>query len=242
VFFHGGGLIMGRPLDDAEAARWLAERGFVSFMAGYRLYDPVSGANMWPTQLDDAQRAIRWIRAHADEFDVDPERVCALGYSAGGYLVGLLGTHETRDDSDPALAGISSRPDCVFMGAGDGDLAVPYPEIEQPGLPIELSGLTVGDLMASWLGGTIDEVPEVWEAASPAHNIDANTPPFLVIHGTDDEFTPVEMSRDFVAAMREAGRDVEYLELPGGHMDVPSHPELFPAIERFLVGTMHPEE
>ena len=52
----------------------------------------------------------------------------AVGYSAGGYLVGLLGTHDTRDDSDPALAGISSRPDCVFMGAGDGDLTVPYPE------------------------------------------------------------------------------------------------------------------
>ena len=135
-----------------------------------------------------------------------------------------------------------TRPDCVFMGAGDGDLTVPYPEIEQPGVPIELSGLTVGGLMAGWLGGTIDEVPEVWEAASPAHNIDADTPPFLVIHGSDDEYTPVEMSRNFVAAMREAGRDVEYLELPGGHMEVPNDPEFGPAIQRFLVDRMQPEQ
>jgi acetyl esterase/lipase len=121
------------------------------------------------------------------------------------------------------------------MGAGDGDLTVPYPE--QP-----LDGVLVGDLMAGWLGGTIDEVPEVWEAASPAPNIDADTPPFLVIHGSDDEYTPVEMSRNFADAMREAGRDVEYLELPGGHMEVPFHPEFMPAIGSFLVDRMQPEE
>jgi acetyl esterase/lipase len=236
VFFHGGGLIFGDPLDDAKVARQLAERGFVTFMAGYRLYNPTTGTNLWPTQLDDAQRAIRWVRAHADEFNVDPERVCAMGYSAGGYLVGLLGTHDTLDDSDPALAGISSRPDCVVMGAGDGDLTVPYPDTNLLGYG------QVGDLMADWLGGTIEEVPETWEAASPAHNVDADTPPFHVSHGTDDESTPVEMSRNFVEAMREAGRDVEYLELPGGHMDVPANPEIWPAIEGFLVSRMHPEE
>jgi len=235
VFFHGGGLIMGQPMMDAAPAKWVAELGFVTFMAGYRLYVPSSGANAWPTQLDDAQRAIRWVRAHADEFNVDLERVCATGYSAGGYLVGLLGTLDTRDDSDRDLAGFSSRPDCVFMGAGDGDLTVPYPEQY-------LDGVLVGDLMAGWLGGTIEEMPEAWEAASPAHNIDADTPPFLVIHGSEDEYTPVEMSRNFVAAMREAGRDVEYLELPGGHMEVPSHPEFLPTVERFLVDRMHPEQ
>lgn len=235
VLFHGGGLIMGEPMWDAEWARWLAEQGFVTFMAGYRLYDPVSDANAWPTQLDDAQRAIRWIRVHAAEFDVDPERVCALGYSAGGYLAGLLGTLELRDDSDPDLAGFSSRPDCVVMGAGDGDLTVPYPEQY-------LDDVLVGDVMAGWLGGTIEEVPQTWEAASPAHNIDAATPPFLVIHGSDDEYTPVEMSRNFVGAMREAGRDVDYSELPGGHMEVPFQPGFLAAVERFLVDRMHPHE
>jgi acetyl esterase/lipase len=231
VFFHGGGLVMGEPLWDGEGAKWLAERGYVTFMAGYRLYDQVSRANPWPTQLDDAQRAIRWVRAHADEFNVDPERVCALGYSAGGYLVGLLGTLDTRDDSDPDLAGFASRPDCVVMGAGDGDLTVPYPE------------QYIADVMAGWLGGTIDEASEVWEAASPAHNIDADTPPFLVIHGTDDEYTPVQMSHNFVDAMREAGREVEYLELPGRHEEVYlDNPEFWPAVERFLLDRTHPGE
>ena len=145
--------------------------------------------------------------------------------------MGLLGTLEASDDSDPDLAGFSSRPDCVVMGAGDGDLSVPYP----------MQFLT--DVMAGLLGGTIEEVPEAWEAASPAHNIDTNTPPLLVIHGTDDEYTPVQMSRNFVEAMREADRDVEYLELPGRHVEVYlDNPEFWPAIERFLVDRMHPAE
>ena len=61
-------------------AEHLADYGFVTFLAGYRLFNPRSGANPWPAQLDDAQRAIRWVRAHADEFNVDLD-VSALGYS-----------------------------------------------------------------------------------------------------------------------------------------------------------------
>jgi acetyl esterase/lipase len=233
VFFHGGGLVDGSPPWDLEWAGLVAERGFATFMVGYQLFDRDSGKNAWPTQLDDAQRAVRWVRAHADEFNVDPDRVCAAGYSAGGYLVGLLGTIDTRDD--PELAGYPIQPDCVVMGAGDGDLTVPYPEQY-------FDGVLVGEVMAAWLGGTIDEVPEVWEAASPTHNIDADTPPFLVIHGTDDEYTPVEMSRNFVAAMREAGREVEYLEPSGGHMEVPYDPEFMVTVERYLEVRMRPEE
>lgn len=235
VFFHGGGLIAGTPLWDQEWADAIAEQGFVTFMAGYRLFDLESGENAWPTQLHDAQRALRWVRAHANEFNVDPARICAAGYSAGGYLVGLLGTIDAHDVSDPDLGGYPSRPDCVVMGAGDGDLTVPYPEAD-------FEGVLVGDVMARWLGGTIDEKPETWESASPAHNIDADTPPFLVIHGTNDEYTPVEMSRSFVAAMEEAGRDVEYQELPGGHMEVPFQPVFMSTVERFLAERMHPAD
>jgi acetyl esterase/lipase len=235
VWFHGGGLIYGHPLHGEAAAEFLADLGFVTFLAGYRLFDPATGENPWPAQLDDAQRAVRWVRAHADEYNVDPERVCADGYSSGGHLVGLLGTLDTRDDSDPDLAGFSSRPDCAFMGAGDGDLTVPYPEEYY-------QGHLLADIKAGLLGGTLDEVPGAWEAASPAHNVDADTPPFLVIHGTDDETMPVEMSRNFVEAMREAGREVEYLELPGGHVEILSHPEFLPAVARYYVDRMNPAE
>ena len=95
--------------------------------------------------------------------------------------------------------------------------------------------------MADWLGGTNDEVPKVWEAASRAQHR-ADTPPFLVIEGADDEATPVEMSRNFVEAMREAGREVEYVEIRGGHKDVPANAQIWPAVEGFMVGKMHPEE
>ena len=94
VFFHGGGLVFGVPLQDMDWAQAIAEQGYVTYMAGYRLFDENTGENPWPAQLDDAQRAIQWVRAHADEFNVDPGRICAIGHSSGGHLAGLVGTTE----------------------------------------------------------------------------------------------------------------------------------------------------
>jgi acetyl esterase/lipase len=231
VSFHGGGLTMGDPDLDLVVVPVFTGNGFVTFLAGYRLYQPwAEGANPWPTQLDDIQRAFRWIRTHADEFNVDPERICAGGYSAGGYLAALLGTMDTRDDSDPELAGISSRPDCVLMLAGDGDPTVPPMTDEQ------------AETFAGYYGGSLDEHPELWEAASPAHHVDERTPPFLIMHGTQDEATSVESARNLVEALTEAGREVEYIELPTDHLGLGEHPDFWPAIEAFMVEHMRPAE
>jgi len=78
VFFHGGGLVMGQPTQDLGWAEWLASHGYVSFLAGYRLFESYADKNPWPAQLDDAQAAVRWVREHADEFNVDPERISAV--------------------------------------------------------------------------------------------------------------------------------------------------------------------
>ena len=231
VFFHGGGLIMGAPLQDNEWAKRIAEQGYVTFMAGYRLFREFDGAHPWPAQLDDAQRAIRWVRAHADEFNVDPERVCAIGHSSGGHLAGLVGTTEASDDSDPELAGVSSRVDCVVSISGDVDFMVPSDDTYWTEM--------VRDRI---YGGTVEEVPEVWQAASPTHNVDEDTVPFLVIHGNRDEDISIEAARNLAAALAEAGREFVYAEVPADHFDVLDLEAISSLQEAFLAYQLHPEE
>lgn len=231
VFFHGGGLVYGQPLQDAEWAQRVAEQGYVTFMAGYRLFGENTGENPWPAQLDDAQRAIQWVRAHADEFNVDPGRVCAIGHSSGGHLAGLVGTTEASDDSDPELAGVSSRVDCVVSISGDVDFMVPSADQEWTEMvrnPI--------------FGGTVEEVPEVWQAASPTHNVDEDTVPFLVIHGNRDEGISIEAARNLAAALAEAGREYVYAEVPADHFEVLELEATSRLQEAFLAYQLHPEE
>lgn len=229
VLFHGGGPTGGTPLQDMDWAEPLAEQGYVTFMAGYRLFDEATGENPWPTQLEDARRAVRWVRAHAAELGVDPARVCAMGHSSGGHLASLLGVTDSPTDSDVRPTGISSRVDCVVTMSGDTDLLVPYPD----------AGLrrTVG----AWLGGTVEELPQVWRQASPAHQVDDQTVPFLVVHGTHDEGVPVEMARNLVAALSEAAVEHTYAELPAGHMDICALDEPRALWDAFLAHHLHPK-
>ncbi|MGD8487101.1 MAG: alpha/beta hydrolase, partial [Chloroflexota bacterium] len=221
IIFHGGGLVYGQPLQDAPWAEEIAEQGYVTFLAGYRLFWEFDGSNPWPAQLDDARRAMRWVRAHADEFGVDPERVCAIGHSAGGQLAGLLGTTEGPADADPDLAGIPSRADCVVNISGDSDLMDPDPDPDWT------------QMLNRLYGGSIEEVPEVWRAASVVHNVDEETVPFLVIHGNLDEMVPIEDSRKLVSALAAAGVEHDFTEVDTDHFDILELDELSGLIGAF---------
>lgn len=232
VLVHGGALVIGSPDDYASKLSSLLDQGYVVFSAGYRLFDPDSGANPWPAQIEEVQRAVRWVRAHADEYNVDASRICALGHSSGGQLAGLLGTTDVLEDEDPELDGISSRVDCVVSLAGDADLLVPYDHPEWD----------FTELMGMVLGASVEERPDIWEDASPAHNVDEETVPFLIIHGTKDLAVPVEMSRNLVDALNAAERGVVYAEYASqNHMGVMSHRPAWGLIEAFLAGELHPE-
>jgi acetyl esterase/lipase len=207
VLVHGGGMWTGSRADMADPARQLARAGYVAFAIDYRLVDAATARHRWPAQLDDVQLAVRWLRAGADRYGVDPERVGAYGWSAGGQLAALLGARDTRDLA-LANADQSSRVGCVIDLAGDVDLtAYTVP----PAL----------DEVVALLGGTPAEVPERFRDVSPLSWIDTRTVPFLIIHGLEDDVVPIEQSRRLVAALRAAGVEVEYTELPGaGHGDL----------------------
>ncbi len=205
-------------------ARQLAQAGYAAFSVDYRLVDAATGRHRWPAQLDDVQRAVRWVRDHAAGYGVDPEHVGAFGWSAGGQLAALLGTRDTRDVTAP-LASQSSRVTCVVDLAGDVDLAA----YTRPPALHEVVAL---------LGGTVQEVPDRYRDASPLTWIDRRTAPFLVIHGDRDDVVPIEQSRRLVAALSAAAVSVEYVELgDAGHDDLTWDrvgPEVLTFLDRHL--------
>lgn len=203
VLIHGGGMWTGSRTQMGPSAQQLARAGFVALSIDYRLVNDAEHSR-WPAQLDDVQFAVRWVRAHAEDYGIDSMRIGALGWSAGGQLAALLGSRETRDITAPWEAS-SSRVACVVALAPDVDLAA-YTQ------PPELHEVV------ALLGGTVQEVPDRYRDASPLTWIDERTVPFLVIHGDQDDVVPIEQSRRLVAALRAAEVEVLYLELAGaGH-------------------------
>ncbi len=204
VLMYPGGMGAGERSWMADAAQGLAAAGYVAFSIDYRLFDGGT-RNRWPAQLDDAQRAVRWIRTNAATYGVDPNRIAAYGHSAGAQLAAFLGTRDTRDDAEPALAGVSSRVACVVDLAGTMDLSVPQTDAE-----------TIA-WIAALLGGTAEAPPDAaaYRDFSPIAFVDEQTAPFLILQGGADFPVNIENSRRMEAALREAGVEVVYGEFPG---------------------------
>jgi acetyl esterase/lipase len=204
VLIHGGAWVTGQPNDMDWPASELAKEGYVCFSIGYRLLDTtnVEHPNHWPAQLDDVQRAVRWVRANAAAYGVDPERMGAIGHSAGGQLAAFLGTRDTNDNSIPELAEYSSRVSCVVALAGDYDLAVPYINPNEGAITVKL------------LGGTPEEVPDAYRDASPFAFVDEQSSPFLLLASGRDEPRPIEQTWLMAEKLRDAGVEVVAAHIP----------------------------
>jgi acetyl esterase/lipase len=228
VLIHGGAFVWGSPVEMSGSAAMFTDRGFVTFSIGYRLFDEATGENPFPAALDDVQLAVRWIRANAAEFNVDPDRIAAIGVSTGGQLAGLLGTMETRNTTLP-LQEYSSRVTCVVSISGDLDLRVP---LDPSWIP----------LYNEIMGGTLEEHPELYEASSPAFLVDENTVPFMVVHGNADVDSPFQQAQNMVAALAEADIEYVFAEFPGGHhIGVISQPQSWDLALTFVTYQLHPE-
>jgi len=196
---HGGGWQAGDKGFYAPLGRALAARGFVAFSVNYRL----TPAAHFPAQADDVQQATRWVRAHAGEYRLDPARLGALGDSAGGHLSLILGTRDTRDNSNPALAAQSSRVQCVVDFYGPSDLTTGMTSATFAA-PQTDGQKYVAHVLHDLLGGTPQDIPTLARAASPLFSVDAKSAPTLIITGTDDPLVRPDQSERLADALRAA--------------------------------------
>lgn len=195
VEIHGGSWTRGDKADEnwRPICQWLASEGFVTLSVDYRLVP----AATFPAQIDDVTAAVRWLRANADEYGVDPERIAAFGGSAGGNLASLLGTTGTEDAAVAAVVDLSGPADLTAAGLADDDPTV------------GIAGI-VRDYLAC---PDLPSCPAA-SAASPLAHVDSSDPPFFIAHSAQERVA-LSQSQGFAAALSDAGVDVELHILPG---------------------------
>jgi len=194
VFIHGGGWAQGNIAQFALHACYYASRGLVGISVGYRLANPPA-----TTVLDcvaDCKSAVRWIRKHAGELNVDPARIVVLGDSAGGHLAAATALLPGLDAPDDDLT-VSARPDALVLYNPVIDTTPP-------------DGWKLTNQGPSVVARATD--------LSPMAHVVPGAPPTLVIHGNADTVVPLAWSEHFVAAMRQAGNTARLETLAGkGH-------------------------
>lgn len=226
---HGGAWVIGDKREQGlPLLKALARDGWVGFNANYRL----SPAATWPDHLIDLKRALAWVRAHADDYGIDPGFVVVTGGSAGGHLATML----TLTQGDPRYQ----------PGFEDADTSVQacvpfyavYDFTNRDGtMPRQFRDWLLQPLIVK---AFFDDDPAPFHDASPLDNLGPGLPPFLVIHGDHDTLAPVEDARRFVAELEQVSEEpVRYLELRGAQhaFDVFTSVRtrrVVKAVERFL--------
>ncbi|SOD98159.1 alpha/beta hydrolase [Blastococcus haudaquaticus] len=227
VWVHGGAFMMGdrrylpETLRPDQVFDALLEAGLAVATVDYRhaLEAP------FPAQLHDLKAAVRYLRAHADELGVSTDRIGAWGESAGGHLVALLGLTGSRDDLEGShgVVGPSSAVDVVVDWYGLSDMATmprkaPPPQVAAM-LPPELHTPPEDQLLRGLSGDALLD-------ASPVHHVRADSPPFLLVHGTADWLVPYAQSEQLHAALTAVGVESRLVPIEGaqhifdGHDDV----------------------
>lgn len=230
LLIHGGFWSSGDKTAYTSSCSQLASQGFVAATINYRL----APGSHWPTQLVDAQLALRWLRAHASDYHLDPARVCSLGDSAGGHLAVFLGVLGTIHAGDQAglMTDQSVRASCVVDLFGPVDLTT-------IGTPDQRQALA-----SSLLGTTLQQNPGSVRDASPVFAVSAKSAPTLILQGTQDSLVPPSQSQELQRALQRAGVRVQYVSYPGGHefsgLSQQQHDALTLQILQFLIAQEHP--
>lgn len=200
LFVHGGGWSGGDKQLHHDDCRFFAQHGYVCFSAGYRLV--TATGNRWPAQLDDVQLAVRWIREHAREYGVNPAKIGAMGPSAGGQLVAMLGMRDTRttEGEGALLSSQSSRVGCVVDMSGPSDLRA-----DTPSSGTQFFSTLI--YVTALLGGPAATLPDLARDASPIVFVSRNAAPFLIVHGEADSLVPVEHGQRLHRALKDAGAE-----------------------------------
>jgi acetyl esterase/lipase len=197
VVCPGGGYGHLAPHEGGKIGQWLAENGVTAFVLRYRLAPKYH----YPAEIEDGQRAVRFVRAHAADYGIDPHRIGIIGFSAGGHLTSSVATHYTAGDpkSEDPVDRVSSRPDLHI---------VIYPVIKMVG-PDSHAGSR-----KNLLGPEPD--PKLMELFSNEKQVTKDTPPAFVVHSVTDKTVPVSNSDAYVEALRLAGVEYVYVRIDHG--------------------------
>lgn len=225
VWVHGGAFRMGSK-EGPLPAEYL-EEGYAIASLNYRL----SQHAIWPAQIVDCKSAVRWLRAHATEYRLDPERFVAWGTSAGGHLSAMLGVSgQVLTWDQGAHLEHSSGVQAVVDWFGPTD----FLQMDAHRLPTGLEHDPADSPESELVGGAIQEHPDLVAAANPITYVTGDAPPFLIIHGDRDPLVPHHQSVLLEAALRAAGVPVQFYTVPGGGHGGFTDPQVFILTQAFL--------
>lgn len=206
VVIHGGGWSSGKKEDLAFLARHLSTQGLVGATIEYRL----APASKWPAMLDDCQTAVRFLRANAAKYGIDPKRIGAAGASAGGHLAVFLGAIDTRDKNAQEYKEQSSKVKVVLDMFGPVDFNQDFPQ-----------SAFFPAMFESVVGKKFAEAPEIVRSASPLNYIDKSSAPVFIFQGLADPLVNPHQSRILEEKYKSLGVPVEAHYLEGVGHEVP---------------------
>jgi acetyl esterase/lipase len=231
IMIHGGGWIEGTSQQYAPFCQELASLGFVAASINYRL----APTHTWPDQLVDSQLAVRWLRAHASDFHLDSQHLCAWGDSAGAHLAVFLGSDNTIHSGDQAsvLADQSPKVQCVVDAYGPVDL------VNGTATTLQM------DLLLALFGGVRPEQnATIYHDASPIFLISSQSAPTLIIQGTQDTLVPPQQSQELKQKLQASDIAVQYIDYPGNHafagLTDDAKKAIYGQIIQYLVAQMKP--
>jgi arylsulfatase A len=202
LWIHGGGWERGDKSSNS-GAQFLADEGFVTASLSYRL----SGDSPFPAAVEDCKCAIRFLRASAPKYGIDPDRIGAAGSSAGGHLAELLATADQSAglEGDGGWQNVSSKVQAAASYYGVSDLTVPFPQ-------------DTVRVIVKFFRGTEEEKPELYRKASPILYVSKDDPPLLLVHGEKDDGVPFDQSVRIAETYRRVRLPGEFIAVKNaGH-------------------------
>lgn len=228
VNIHGGAFSMGHKGWGTEDILPLVASGdYVGVSINYRL----SGEAIWPAQIHDCKAAIRWVRANAKKYHINPNRIGAIGASAGGHLVAMLGLTTGDKDLEGEVGphkDVSSQVQCVVDQYGPTDF-ITLSE-DQSSMNHTNADSPEGRL----IGGDVKTNPDKAKNASPMTYVSKTAPPFLIIHGDKDPLIPHIQSERFYDALKQLKVEAYFVTVTGGGHGGFRNPEVHQRIRQFL--------
>ncbi len=212
VFVHGGGWRGGARQGYHKLVRAAAERGYVAVTVTYRLTEPDDNGkatNPFPAAIHDTKCAVRWVRANAERYKIDPDRIGVTGGSAGGHLSLLIGLADEKAglEGTGGHSDVSSRVQAVVNYFGPTQM-----------IRLARSNGGAGPIVESFLGGKPEELQKAYRKSSPVTHLSDDDPPILTIHGAQDTLVPPSQAQILDRQAKEKGVEHTLMLLEGqGH-------------------------